>query len=113
MKYTNSIKRNTDFKRMYYNSRFKIGSLTVIYFKKNNTKDANLGVTVSKKVGNAVVRNRVRRIIVSAYNELEKIENFKGFNIVVVARKGCCYAKMWDVLKELKQNLVFLKRRTS
>lgn len=111
MKYTNSIKKNTDFKRMYYGSKFKIGFLAVIYLKKNKTNIANLGVTVSKKVGNAVVRNRVRRIILAAYRELEKTENFKGYNIVIVARKSCYYFKMWDVLSEIKQNLRFLKRR--
>ena len=111
MKYTSSIKKNTDFKRIYYSSKFKIGFLTVIYLKKNKTNMANLGVTVSKKVGNAVVRNRVRRIILAAYKELEKLENLKGYSVVIVARKSCCCSKMWDVLNELKQNLKFLKRR--
>ena len=110
MIYTESIKRNIDFKRMYYNSKFKIGILTVIYLKKNKTKKSNLGITVSKKVGNAVVRNRVRRIILAAYKKMEEEEDFKGFNIVIVARKNCCFVKMWDVLEEIKRNLLFLKR---
>ena len=113
MIYTESIKRNIDFKRMYYNSKFKIGMLTVIYLKRNNIKKTKLGITVSKKVGNAVVRNRVRRIILAAYRELEKNEDLKGFNIVVVARKNCCFVKMWDVLEEIKKNISFLKRESS
>lgn len=110
MIYTESIKRNIDFKRMYYNSKFKIGILTVIYLKKNKTKKSNLGITVSKKVGNAVVRNRVRRIILAAYKKMEEEEDFKGFNIVIVARKNCCFVKMWDVLMEMRKNMLFLKR---
>lgn len=110
MKYTDSIKSNTEFKRMYYKSKYKIGFLTVIYLKKNNEKTASLGVTVSKKVGNAVIRNRVRRIILAAYRELENIEDYRGLTIVIVARKSCCNVKMWDVLKEIKKNLNILKR---
>lgn len=109
MKYTDSIKSNTEFKRMYYKSKYKIGFLTVIYLKKNREKTASLGITVSKKVGNAVVRNRVRRIILSAYQELEKTEDYRGLTIVVVARKSCCKVKMWDILKEMKRNLDILK----
>lgn len=110
MIYTESIKRNIDFKRMYYRSKFKIGILTVIYLKKNKTRRSKLGITVSKKVGNAVVRNRVRRIILAAYRKMEKEEDLKGFNIVIVARKNCCFVKMWDVLEEIKKNIFFLKR---
>ena len=109
MIYTDSIKSNTEFKRMYYKSKYKIGFLTVIYLKKNREKTASLGITVSKKVGNAVVRNRVRRIILAAYRELEKTEDYRGLTIVVVARKSCCKAKMCDVLKEMKRNLDILK----
>ena len=113
MIYTQTIKINAEFKRMYYNSKFKIGFLTVIYLKRNKLdKDkASLGITVSKKVGNAVIRNRVRRIILAAYRNLEKTENFKGFRIVIVARKNCCKAKMWDVLKEIKKNFSILKKK--
>ena len=109
MKYTESIKSNTEFKRMYYKSKYKIGFLTVIYLKKNREKTAKLGITVSKKVGNAVVRNRVRRIILAAYQELEKTKDYKGLTVVIVARKSCCNVKMWDVLKEVKKNLDILK----
>ena len=109
MIYTDSIKSNTKFKRMYYKSKYKIGFLTVIYLKKNREKTASLGITVSKKVGNAVVRNRVRRIILAAYRELEKAEDYRGLTIVIVARKSCCKAKMCDVLKEMKRNLDILK----
>lgn len=98
-----------EFKKIYYNAPYKIGLLTVIYYKKNKTKNLKLGITVSKKVGNAVKRNRVRRIILAAYKEFEKTENLKGFSLIIVARKGSVNKKMWDILKELKKNLKFLK----
>ena len=113
MIYTRSIKKNTDFKKMYYTSKYKIGMFTVIYLRRSKEKDAaNLGITVSKKVGNAVLRNRVKRIILAAYNELEKSSNFKGYNIVIVARKNSNKVKMWDIFKEIKKNIFILKKET-
>lgn len=109
MQYTVSIKNNVDFKRMYYKERFKAGFFSVIYLKRIRFNGAYLGITTSKKVGNAVERNRVRRIIKAAYRELEKIENLKGLCLVIVAKKSCLNAKSYDVLKEMKKNIVFLK----
>ena len=110
MRYTKTIRKNTNFKSMYYRSKFKVGFLTVIYIKKNRSDIANLGITVSKKVGNAVVRNRVRRIIMAAYIELEKKQNFRGYSFIIVARKTCKDVKMWDIFKEIDKNLNFLKK---
>ena len=110
MLYTESIKNNTNFKKMYYRSKFKIGFFTVIYFKANRLKKARLGVTVSKKVGNAVTRNSIRRIIFAAYYIIEQVENFRGYSFVIVARKSCCGVKMWDVFEEIRRNLFFLKK---
>ena len=94
---------------MYYKERFKIGFFSVIYLKKIRLNGTFLGITVSKKVGNAVKRNRVRRIIKAAYKELEKAENLKGLCLVIVAKKSCVNAKSYDVLKEMKKNIIFLR----
>ncbi len=110
MLYTESIKGNTNFKKMYYRAKFKIGFFTVIYIKSNRLKNAELGVTVSKKVGNAVIRNRIRRIILSAYRKIEQVEDFRGYSFIIVARKSCCGVKMWDIFGEIRRNLAFLKR---
>lgn len=109
LKIYTTIKKNLEFKKIYYNAPYKIGFLTVIYYKKNKDKSLNLGITVSKKVGNAVKRNRVRRIILAAYKEFDKTENLEGFSLIIVARKNSVDKKMWDILKELKKNLNFLK----
>jgi len=57
----------------------------VVYFKKNRYGQNRLGITVSKKVGNAVTRNRVRRLIKENYRLMEA-EVRDGFDVVVVAR---------------------------
>ncbi len=57
----------------------------VVYFKKNRYGQRRLGITVSKKVGNAVTRNRVRRLIKENYRLMEP-EIRDGYDVVVVAR---------------------------
>lgn len=111
MIYTVSISRNTDFRRIYYRAKYKNGFLIVVYLIKNKLKKARLGITVSKKVGNAVVRNRVRRIIKAAYSELEKEEDFRGFDMVVVAKQPCSKVKTAKVYRELKKNINFLLKK--
>ena len=94
---------------MYYKERFKIGFFSVVYLKKIKFDGALLGITASKKIGNAVERNRVRRIIKAAYQELEKTENLKGFCLVIVAKKSCLSAKSHDIFKEIKKNIFSLR----
>ena len=87
MIYTSSLNQNTDFKRIYYRGLCRTGRDIVIYgMKARSNKETRLGITVSKKVGNAVVRNRVRRIITAAYRRIEKENDLKGYNFVVVGR---------------------------
>lgn len=93
---------------MYYKEKFKIGFFSVIYLKKISFDGAFLGITVSKKVGNAVERNRVRRLIKAAYFEVEKSSNLKGFSMVIVAKKSCLSAKSYNIAKELKKNIFYL-----
>ena len=106
-----SIKRNVDFKRMYYQSNYKIGFFTVVYLKKVNFDGVFLGITVSKKVGNAVERNRVRRIIKAAFAELLKNKCLCGFSIVIVAKRSCLKVKSHTVFKDLKSSLMFFKKK--
>ena len=111
MIYTVSITRNTDFRRMYYRAKFKNGFLIVVYLCKNRLNRTRLGITVSKKVGNAVVRNRVRRMIKAAYSLLEREENFRGLDVVVVAKQTCAPVKMGKIYREMKKNIAFLRKK--
>lgn len=67
------------------------------------TKVNRVGITVSKKLGKAVVRTRVRRIIREAYRLLETESNIKkGKLIVLVGREAAVGAKSTDVLNDLR-----------
>lgn len=85
MKQTFSIKKNQDFKEVYNNGKSYANKLLVIYYLPNEKDYNNLGLSVSKKVGNSVVRNRIRRLIKESYrlNE-DKIK--KGYNIIIIAK---------------------------
>lgn len=84
MKYSTSLKLNHIFRRLYHTSGFADG-LLVLYARKNRTDGNRVGITVSKKLGKAHVRNRTRRRIREVYRLNE--EKFQpGWDIVVVAR---------------------------
>lgn len=84
MKYSSSLKLNHIFRRLYRTGG-QANSCLVLYARKNRTGTNRVGITVSKKLGKAVVRNRVRRRIREAYRINE--EQFQpGWDIVVVAR---------------------------
>ena len=84
MKFSTSLKFNHVFQRLYHTSGFGDGYL-VLYARKNRTGRSRVGITVSKKLGHAVVRNRVRRRLREIYR-LHEDSFCPGWDIVVVAR---------------------------
>ena len=84
MKFSKSLKLNHIFRRLYRTSGFADGYL-VLYARKNRTKENRVGITVSKKLGCAVVRNRTRRRLREVYR-LNESRFQPGWDLVVVAR---------------------------
>ena len=84
MKFSTSLKLNHIFRRLY-RSNGQANSCLVLYARKNRTGINRVGITVSKKLGKAVVRNRVRRRIREAYRLNEELF-LPGWDIVIVAR---------------------------
>ena len=84
MKFSTSLKLNHIFRRLY-RSDGQANSCLVLYARKNRTDTNRVGITVSKKLGKAVVRNRVRRRIREAYR-LNEQKFLPGWDIVIVAR---------------------------
>ena len=84
MKFSTSLKLNHIFRRLYHTNGFANGCI-VLYVRKNRTNTNRVGITVSKKLGKAHVRNRVRRRLREVYRIHE--DKFQpGWDIVVVAR---------------------------
>ena len=84
MKFSSSLKLNHIFRRLYHTSGFADGVL-VLYARKNRTSGNRVGITVSKKLGKAHVRNRTRRRLREVYR-LHEDKFQPGWDIVVVAR---------------------------
>ena len=90
MKFSSALKLNHIFRRLYGSSGHA-NSFLVLYARKNHTATNRVGVTVSKKLGCAVVRNRVRRRLREVYR-LNEARFAPGWDIVVVARSRCIKA---------------------
>ncbi len=90
MKFSCALKLNHIFRRLYVTSGHANAYL-VLYARKNRTNTNRVGVTVGKKLGHAVVRNRVRRRLREVYR-LNEDKFLPGWDIVVVARSRCIRA---------------------
>ena len=84
MKFSSALKLNHIFRRLYGTAAHANGYL-VLYARKNRTACNRVGITVGKKLGHAVVRNRVRRRLREVYR-LNEDRFMPGWDIVVVAR---------------------------
>ena len=84
MKFSSSLKLNHIFQRLYHTKGAADGRL-VLYARKNRTECNRVGITVSKKLGKAHIRNRTRRRIREVYR-LNEAKFQPGWDIVVVAR---------------------------
>ena len=84
MKFSKSLKLNHIFQRLYRTNGFANGYL-VLYARKNREGMNRLGITVSKKLGKAHIRNRARRRLREVYR-LNEDKFLPGWDIVLVAR---------------------------
>ena len=85
MKFSDSLKKNKDFDAVYRAGNSKANRNFVMYIKNNGKETNRLGISVSKKVGNSVVRHHLARLIREAYRLHEEMFN-SGLDIVVVVR---------------------------
>ncbi len=104
MKKTLPITRNSLFRRLYSKGKVITSLDVIVYVMQNKAGSNRLGITVSTKIGSAVIRNRIRRRIKEAYRTLE--DNIPtGLNIVVVARSASKNKKMPEIRETLKNLL--------
>ena len=80
-----SLKKNKDFQNVYRNGKSYADKYLVMYVLENGLESNRIGISVSKKVGNSVVRHRLCRLVRESYRLHEDVFR-RGFDIVVVAR---------------------------
>lgn len=96
MKYSESLKKNRDFQNVYKNGKSYANRYLVMYVLKNDTERNRLGISVSKKVGNSVIRHHVTRLIRESYRLQEDMFN-SGLDIVVIARVTAKHASYHEI----------------
>ena len=117
MKFSKSLKLNHVFRRLYRKGKSAANKYLVLYCRRNGSQENRIGLTVSAKLGHAVVRNRVRRRLREIYR-LHEDELVHGRDVVIVARvraasssyhqleKSFLYlARKLDLLKQEKEEL--------
>lgn len=87
MQFSESLKKNKDFQIVYRKGKSYANKYLVMYVHENGTACNRLGISVSKKVGNSVVRHRLTRLIRESYRlQEDRFQN--GLDIVMIARAG-------------------------
>lgn len=111
MKFSESLKKYSDFRYVYQNGKSYANRYLVMYVLENGTDKNRIGISASKKVGNSVVRHRFARLVRESYRLHEGIFN-SGLDIVVVARNsaaGIGYAEVESALLHLAKLHKILK----
>ena len=95
-----SIRKNDDFRLCYKHGSSCANRYLVLYVRKNGTDTSRIGISVSKKVGNSVVRHRIKRLVKESYRLHEK-EFDSGSDYVVVGRRSADGASYQEIERAL------------
>ena len=99
-----TLTKNKEFTRAYTRGKAFVHPLLVLYVVKTRTGQTRVGITSSKKIGNAVTRNRARRVIRAAMQQLLP-QNVGSWDLVFVARGKTAQSKSWQLEKVMKKQL--------
>lgn len=113
MKNTESLKKNQDFRNVYRRGRSVANKYLVLYKYQNQYPKNRLGISVSKKVGNSVVRSRVTRLIRESYRLTEESIVYPGWDFIVIARgsaNGATYEEISNALRQLLRQQKVLEK---
>jgi len=100
-----TLKTNSDFRRAYARGKSYTNPALVMYVRKNRAGSCRIGITASKKIGNAVQRNRARRVIREAFRQVNL--PLKGnYDVVFVARTKTVFKKSTDIYNVMLPMLI-------
>lgn len=106
MKKRNILKKNEDFSRIIKQERSYKYKDYIIYREKSEEENYHIGISVGKKVGNAVIRNKIKRQIKSI---LDKLPIKKSHNYIIIIKKSILEKKYQQIELELRQALENIK----
>ena len=85
------LRKSWQFRKIYTEGNKYFSNLFILYVLPNNTQEIRIGLTVTKKVGISVQRNRIKRVIREVFRSLKGIA--PGNDLVVIARKSAVNLK--------------------
>lgn len=98
---TVTLKKNYEFSRVFNKGSFYVGRHIIVYALPNKLSSNRMGISASKKAGNAVIRNKKKRLIRECYKHYEDFMK-SGYDIVIAARSEQTVPKYVAILKEFK-----------
>lgn len=105
MQVENRLRENRDFRRVFRRSKSVATSRFVLYWAKNRESAFRAGFSVSKKVGNAVERNRLKRLLRACFDDLNATGVLPAVDFVIVCRQGAAGAVFSEVRSDLEKLL--------
>jgi len=103
MEFTESLKKNYEFRRLYNKGKSAATPYVVVYVKRTSRDTNRLGITVSNKIGKAVVRNKVRRRLKESMRALlQENTSHVHANMIFVARTPIVQASYSQIKKDMK-----------
>ncbi len=100
------LRKNREFQQVFEKKQSEVAYNLVMYVKKNELSYNRIGISVSKKIGNSVTRNRIKRLIKECYLAGEE-KTLKGYDIVVIARGRA----RTDSFENIKKSYFYLLRK--
>lgn len=100
LKLSESLKSNQDFQKVYKNGKSYANRYLVMYILENGREYNRLGISVSKKVGNSVVRHRVTRLIRESFR-LNEDRFHSGWDMIVIARTTAKHKRYEEICSAL------------
>jgi len=105
------LRRRADFLRCYRQGRRRHGSLAILYFVPNELSHPRMGITASRKVGNAVVRHRLKRRVKEIYRRWKERDQLPSLDLVVHLKPSAGKSDFASLREEVLRLLRGLTRR--
>lgn len=98
MKKCDIVKHSRDFEKIIKQGQFVKNNELIIYYTTNNQNTNHFGISVGKKIGNAVQRNYYKRIIRNICDNNKNLYS-NGKDYIIIVRKGCTLKSFIDINK--------------
>ena len=112
MKKINILKNNKDFNSIISTRKSIKDNNVVIYFRKNNLNIYRIGISAGTKLGNAVVRNHLKRQI-RTICDIHKNKYAKGYDYIIIVRKSCLNINFSDISESIYNILTKIEKENN